>query len=67
MANSYTVSNAAYAKMVLHCAKYPWREVCGIWLGKQTAPGEGTEKRFLAIDAVPLFHSDALAPMLEVA
>ncbi|KAJ2749382.1 hypothetical protein IWQ56_007241 [Coemansia nantahalensis] len=60
--SEHTVSLQAYAKAVLHCAKYPWAAVHGLLL---------TEKRdgkIRHVDAVPLAHTwTELAPMFDVA
>ena len=51
----------AYAKIVLHCAKYPHCAVNGVLLAR------GGDSPAIA-DAVPLFHQiQGLTPMLEVA
>ena len=54
-------SSEAYSKMLLHAAKYPWAAVNGLLLG--TSNEQAVEVK----DAVPLFHTAVLAPMLEVA
>jgi hypothetical protein len=60
----YNISAKAYAKMLLHAAKYPHKSVNGVLLGEDlTQEGE-----LYVLDAIPLFHQClGLAPMLEVA
>ena len=56
------LSPRAYAKMLLHTAKYPHKAVNGVLLGEEL------DGHVLVLDAVPLFHIClGLAPMLEVA
>ncbi|KAJ1646753.1 hypothetical protein J3B02_001621 [Coemansia erecta] len=58
----YVVSSQAYAKAILHCAKYPWAAVQGLLLG------EKKEGKFRLTDAVPLSHNwTQLTPMFDVA
>ena len=60
------VSVQAYAKMLLHAAKYPHCSVNGVLLAEDTKAKEKKMIRF--VDCVPLFHlSLTLAPMLEAA
>lgn len=61
----YTVNERAYALPLLHAAKYPSSEVCGILL----ADASSTDSETVNITrAVPLFHHwTTLTPMLEVA
>ncbi|XP_031564691.1 ER membrane protein complex subunit 8-like [Actinia tenebrosa] len=60
----YTVSAKAYAKMLLHAAKYPHTSVNGVLLGEEVTQ----ESEMFILDAIPLFHQClGLAPMLEVA
>ena len=60
------VSVQAYAKMLLHAAKYPHCSVNGVLLAEDTKAKEKKVIRF--VDCVPLFHlSLTLAPMLEAA
>ena len=58
---SVTFSTTAYSKIILHTAKYPWAAVNGLLLGSIDAHAIDVT------DAVPLFHTAVLAPMLEVA
>ncbi len=51
------IERKAYAKMMLHGAKYPYYNVEGVLLGK-----EGK-----VLDAVPLSHGTILTNMVEVA
>lgn len=58
------LSLRAYAKILLHTAKYPHKAVNGVLLGVEN-PKDG---EIYALDAIPLFHITlGLAPMLEVA
>ncbi|CAO3664966.1 unnamed protein product [Umbelopsis ramanniana] len=61
----YTVNERAYALPLLHAAKYPSSEVCGILLADATSSDSETVN---ITRAVPLFHHwTTLTPMLEVA
>lgn len=63
---NFQISAKAYAKIVLHCCKYPHRAVNGVVIGLFSDKDQGTG--VLIQDAVPLFHQNlSLAPMLEVA
>lgn len=54
----------AYAKMIMHAAKYPHCAVNGLLLSTKRDTG----KRAVLVDCVPLFHqTEGLTPMLEVA
>ena len=66
-AASFEVSVSAYCKTILHCAKYPWREVSGVWLGQMERNDGSSPAKYTVVDAVPLFHCDTLAPMTEAA
>jgi len=58
---TFTLSATAYAKIKMHCFKFPHCEVTGILLANRDFPTEVT-------DAVPLFHQgNKLLPMVEVA
>ncbi|KAJ2712477.1 hypothetical protein H4R19_002734 [Coemansia spiralis] len=60
--SEHTVSLLAYAKAVLHCAKYPWAAVHGLLLTEER------DGKIRHVDAVPLAHTWAeLAPMFDVA
>lgn len=59
----YIIESLAYEKIVLHALKYPSQSVTGVLLGKQN----DAEKIHLITDAIPLFHGNVLAPMLEIA
>ncbi|KAJ1533158.1 hypothetical protein HK096_005601 [Nowakowskiella sp. JEL0078] len=62
MATKYSLSQQSYAKIVLHCAKYPLVSVNGLLLGNLSG------SILLVEDAVPLFHNVLpLSPMLEIA
>lgn len=61
----FSLSAKAYAKIVLHCCKYPHRSVNGVVVGTVSTK---KDHAVLIQDAIPLFHlSLGLAPMLEVA
>jgi ER membrane protein complex subunit 8/9 len=61
----YTVNERAYALPLLHAAKYPSSEVCGILLADASSSDSETVN---ITKAVPLFHHwTTLTPMLEVA
>ncbi|XP_030831816.1 ER membrane protein complex subunit 8 [Strongylocentrotus purpuratus] len=62
----YKVKLQAYAKAILHAAKYPHCAVNGVLLADKEKLKDGRCLEF--VDCVPFFHhSLALAPMLEVA
>ncbi|CAN0375415.1 unnamed protein product [Ascophyllum nodosum] len=59
---SATVEGSAYLKLMLHAAKYPWAAVSGFLLGDaDTAAAD----QVVVKDAVPLFHTSTLSPLLE--
>ncbi|KAI8586154.1 hypothetical protein BDZ88DRAFT_483879 [Geranomyces variabilis] len=62
MPATYRLSHIAYSKLVFHAAKHSVCEVSGVLIGRKKS-GDEIE----VVDAVPLFHSRPLAPMLEVA
>lgn len=58
----------AYAKVILHAAKYPHAAVNGVLLAKLPAKDEAKPLKLVFTDAIPLFHqTQGLSPMLEVA
>ncbi|KAJ2498927.1 hypothetical protein GGH96_003927 [Coemansia sp. RSA 1972] len=60
--SEHTVSSQAYAKAVLHCAKYPWATVQGLFLT------ETKDNKIRYIDAIPLSHTwTQLTPMFDIA
>lgn len=64
MSYSYSMTLKAYAKIILHCCKYPHFAVNGVAIGSISKETQSVQIQ----DAVPLFHSGiGLAPMLEVA
>lgn len=64
MSYSYSMSLKAYAKIILHCCKYPQFEVNGVVIGSVSKETQSVQIQ----DAIPLFHTGiGLAPMLEVA
>lgn len=57
---SYKFSERAYAKMILHAAKYPHLAVNGVLLASKA---EGK-----IVDAIPMFHQCLfVTPMVEIA
>ena len=63
---SFSISAKAYAKIVLHCCKYPQKAVNGVVIGTFSDKDQGSGVQIQ--DAIPLFHLNlSLAPMLEVA
>ncbi|KAJ0178090.1 hypothetical protein K1T71_005913 [Dendrolimus kikuchii] len=64
-----SLETAAYAKMILHAAKYPHCAVNGILLADGSKFREGVKNQDLDIvDTIPLFHhSHYLSPMAEIA
>ena len=62
----FTLSVKAYAKIMLHCCKYPHKAVNGVVIGTFSDKDQGAGVQIQ--DAIPLFHLNlGLAPMLEVA
>ncbi|KAJ2342051.1 hypothetical protein GGF43_006024 [Coemansia sp. RSA 2618] len=60
--SEHVVSSQAYAKAVLHCAKYPWATVQGLFLT------ETKDNKVRYVDAIPLAHTwTQLTPMFDVA
>ena len=58
------MSLKAYAKLILHCCKYPHLSVNGVVIGSISKETQTVQIQ----DAIPLFHTGiGLAPMLEVA
>lgn len=64
-----SLETTAYAKIILHAAKYPHCAVNGVLLADATKIRDGAKNQDLDIvDTVPLFHhSHYLAPMAEIA
>ena len=59
-------SGRAYAKIILHAAKYPHCGINGLLLGKLSSGKSAGELQI--VDAVPLFHVCLhVSPMSEVA
>jgi hypothetical protein len=52
-----SVTSLAYLKMVLHAVRYPARPVMGVLLGSASG---------VCQNCVPTFHSNPLAPALEI-
>jgi len=58
----------AYAKVIMHAAKYPHATVNGVLLAKLPSKGQKPSPKLVLTDAIPLFHqTEGLSPMLEVA
>ncbi|KAL2913871.1 hypothetical protein HK105_206605 [Polyrhizophydium stewartii] len=65
-APTFEVSTAAYAKLVLHAAKYPTEPIYGVLLAEAGASATAGGKQRI-VDAVPLFHSHwILTPSLQL-
>ncbi|KAH9636751.1 hypothetical protein HF086_005074 [Spodoptera exigua] len=64
-----SLETAAYAKIILHAAKYPHCAVNGVLLADGTKIRDGAKNQDLDIvDTIPLFHhSHYLSPMAEIA
>lgn len=64
-----SIETGAYAKIILHAAKYPHCAVNGVLLADAGKTKEGGRNQSLDIvDAIPLFHhSHYVSPMAEVA
>mmetsp|Transcript_24033 Transcript_24033/g.66838 ORF Transcript_24033/g.66838 Transcript_24033/m.66838 type:complete len:197 (+) Transcript_24033:116-706(+) len=60
-ARSYVFEPKAYAKAVMHCFKHSSDACIGVFVGSASA------EALKIVDAIPLFHTHALAPMLKVA
>uniref|UniRef100_A0A7S1A9U7 MPN domain-containing protein n=1 Tax=Noctiluca scintillans TaxID=2966 RepID=A0A7S1A9U7_NOCSC len=58
---TYAFEPKAYAKAVMHCCKHSSEGVTGVFVGQVN------QKVLRIVDAVPLFHTHALAPLLKVA
>merc|ERR1712110_159436 len=58
---TYAFDPKAYAKALMHGCKHSSEAVTGILIG--TASG----KVLKVVDAIPLFHTHSLAPMLKIA
>ncbi|CAD6890853.1 unnamed protein product [Tilletia controversa] len=64
-AASITINPQAYAKVVLHAAKYPASTVRGLLVGRRSS--ESSSHSFEVVDAIPLVHSwTDLAPATEL-
>ncbi|CAH0730031.1 unnamed protein product, partial [Brenthis ino] len=64
-----SLETSAYAKIMLHAAKYPHCAINGVLLADSASIRSGAKNQDLDIlDAVPLFHhSHYLSPMAEIA
>eukprot|EP00752_Nemacystus_decipiens_P014969 g13328.t1 len=62
--SAVSVESPAYVKMMLHAAKYPWAAVNGFLLGEDGSAA-GQPRQICVKDAVPLFHTSTLTPLLE--
>ena len=59
---SYTVSERAYVKILLHAAKYPHKPVNGVLVGKDAGSGA-----VQIVDSIPLLHHwTGLSPSMEI-
>jgi hypothetical protein len=58
---SITISDLAYAKLMLHCMKHTVNDCIGVLLGTE----EGD--KVTISDVIPLFHERIFAPQLEIA
>lgn len=64
MSQTYSMTHRAYAKIILHCCKYPHLALNGVVIGSISKETQSVQIQ----DTIPLFHSGiGLAPMLEVA
>ncbi|KAE8260403.1 hypothetical protein A4X13_0g360 [Tilletia indica] len=62
---SISISQQAYAKVVLHAAKYPASTVRGLLVGRRSS--ESSSSSFEVVDAIPLVHNwTDLAPATEL-
>jgi hypothetical protein len=61
MAQTIDFSLHSFVKPSLHAFKFPHLSVCGVFLGVCQ------DNKIKVVDAIPLFHDQPLAPMLEVA
>lgn len=59
---SYTISERAYVKVILHAAKYPHKQVNGVLIGKDAGSGA-----VQIVDSIPLLHHwTSLSPSMEI-
>lgn len=59
---SYTVSDLAYTKIILHALKHPHQPVNGVLLGSPSSSGVVE-----IVDTIPLLHHwTSLSPMMEI-
>mmetsp|Transcript_91291 Transcript_91291/g.144261 ORF Transcript_91291/g.144261 Transcript_91291/m.144261 type:complete len:209 (+) Transcript_91291:81-707(+) len=58
----YVFEPTAYAKAIMHGCKHASDRVIGVFIGSATDP-----KVVRIVDAIPLFHTHTLAPMLKIA
>lgn len=56
-----SISATAYLKVILHACRYPSRSILGVLLGSVAKDGSVEVS-----DAIPAFHSNPLAPALEI-
>lgn len=59
----YAFDPKAYAKALMHACKHSSEAVTGFLIGSTSSSG----KALKIVDAIPLFHTHSLAPMLKVA
>lgn len=64
-----TLETKAYAKIILHAAKYPHCAVNGVLLATATKGKDGSRNQDMEIvDSIPMFHhSHYVSPMAEIA
>ncbi|CAG9088835.1 unnamed protein product [Plutella xylostella] len=69
MSDTVTIETKAFAKLVLHAAKYPHCAVNGVLIADASKIKDGNRNQDLeVVDAIPLFHhSHYVTPMAEVA
>ncbi|XP_076288809.1 ER membrane protein complex subunit 8/9 [Lasioglossum baleicum] len=61
-------SSRAYAKIILHAAKYPHCAINGLLLAKQKSKSDAKSSELRIEDAIPLFHICLhVSPMAEIA
>lgn len=63
---SYKVNRVPYIKLLLHAARYSFAQVNGLLIGTIQNNQDG-KHHVLINDAIPLFHTPVLSPMLETA
>ena len=64
MAQTYTITDKAYKKVLLHAMKHHKADVIGVFIGRKA---EGDAKKIIVEDAIPLFHQKVVSGSLEIA